>query len=786
MLSGLAMAQDRIEVDVSRQVGTVSPMLYGQFLEHIYDSVVNGLWAQRIPDPSFEAAPRTLGNGWVAHVGSWFMRDGELIDDAPAADAHVFGGDRAWTDYAFSVEAYKDAGPEGFLILFRVRDDDNFYWWNLGGWGNTVSAVEREENGQRRTIAETRTDTTIDAGRWYRIEVRVQGTDVTCLLDGQAVCTFRDDALGRGGVGLGSWSTGVRYRNAQVTVNGETSLTLASDDGGDSISGAWEKSPADDATVQCTWTDENPFNSRYCQKVTVEKTWGGIALNDVMLTTGEPYRLSVRLRGRGMVLARVTEGEQVLGEQRMAVAGERWSEHWMDFTSIVTTDHARIAFEVRGPGAVWFDQCTLDVVDAPYRQPILDKVAAIHPAFIRWPGGCYAEYYRWQDGVGPRDTRVTKPNYIWGGLDPNYFGTAEFIDLCRRTGAEPVIVLNVGQHEDPTKAPAYIQEALDWLEYCNGDTSTNYGKLRMFHGYKEPFNVRYWEIGNETWAMGAEAYAARAKQFVDAMRAKQPDLKLLLCGSAGHNQEWNAKIIDLAATHMNFLSTHHYMEGTFEEEMRNGVAYPEFLAETAKLIAASANPKAKIACTEWNEQSIALRTGLYAGLVLNGFERHGDVITMSCPALFIRRTNATAWNNAFINHDTRRVFVAPNYLVMQLYRDHFQPTRVAVEAPASLDVVATYDPATRAIVLKVVNPSVDTDVTADIVVKGRDDEFEWQEWRVWSESIDDENSLDAPETIAVEHGLGSWQPTFPAHSVTVLRTLEGTIDINAMLTMNRP
>ncbi len=770
-----------VVVDVSAPIGTVSPMLYGQFLEHIYESVVGGLWAQRIPDPSFETPARTLAEGWRIGGGQWRLHDGVLTNESTATDCHVFSGDRSWTDGTLSVEACKMSGAEGFLILIRVRDDDNFYWWNLGGWGNTASAVEREEGGRRRVLEETRTATTIETGRWYRIEVRMNGAEIECLLDGQRVCMFRDDSLVQGGIGLGSWATAVQYRNLAVICDGAPVLGLDAGDPTVTISGDWQKFPAEDVTVQCEWTDEDPFNSRYCQKVTVDKTWGGIALHGLQLTEGEAYRLAVRLRGQGLVIARVLEGDRVLAEQRFAVARAAWWPHQLEFTSAMTTDVAQVQFEVRGPGTIWLDQCTLDPMASPYREAIAAKVESIHPAFIRWPGGCYAEYYHWKYGVGPRASRVTKPNYVWGGLDPNYFGTAEFIELCRRSGAAPMIVLNIGQHEDPSEEDAHVREALEWVEYCNGDETTEYGRLRIQHGFNEPFNVTYWEIGNETWAMGAEAYAARAIRFVDALRANDPRLKYLLCGSGGHNQEWNAKIIELAATHMDYLSTHQYMEGSFEDEMRDGAAYPDFLAETGRLIAASANPSVKIACTEWNQQSIRLRTGLYAGLVLNGFERNGDVVTMSCPALFIRNIDAPAWNNAFINHDGRNVFVAPNYLVMQLYQQHFLPDRVRVDAPAPLDVVATYDSETRAIVLKIVNPSPDRDVAVDIAVHGRDSEFEWEQWQVQSPSIDDENSVTEPEKITVEHGLGSWQPTFPAHSVTVLRSLEGMIDLGGAL-----
>ncbi|KAB8161185.1 alpha-N-arabinofuranosidase [Streptomyces sp. 3MP-14] len=136
-------------------------------------------------------ADRWSGNG----NGSWQIVDGAYAQtDAGVEDALVIAGDTGWTDYDLKLTATKQSGEEGFLIAFGVQDTGNYYWWNLGGWGNTRSAVERGVNGARSPVLEGDT-TTIEEGRAYDIEVQVRGREVTLLLDGQEWGSFTDDAV---------------------------------------------------------------------------------------------------------------------------------------------------------------------------------------------------------------------------------------------------------------------------------------------------------------------------------------------------------------------------------------------------------------------------------------------------------------------------------------------------------------------------------------------------------------------------------------------------------------
>ncbi|WP_145926693.1 alpha-L-arabinofuranosidase C-terminal domain-containing protein [Amycolatopsis orientalis] len=130
----------------------------------------------------------------VAGRGSWTVSNGAYVQsDQTAENTLVTAGDPAWSDYDFSVKATKTAGREGFLIAFGVKDTGNNYWWNLGGWNNTVSAVEKTEGGGKQTLIQN--DTKIETGRQYDLRVEVRGRQVTLFVDGQKWGSFTDDKV---------------------------------------------------------------------------------------------------------------------------------------------------------------------------------------------------------------------------------------------------------------------------------------------------------------------------------------------------------------------------------------------------------------------------------------------------------------------------------------------------------------------------------------------------------------------------------------------------------------
>jgi alpha-L-arabinofuranosidase len=194
------------------------------------------------------------------------------------------------------------------------------------------------------------------------------------------------------------------------------------------------------------------------------------------------------------------------------------------------------------------------------RSDVSLAIAACKPGVIRWPGGCTGTSYRWLDGVGPVAERPTKIDLHFGWPIHYDFGTVEFVDWCRRTGAEPH--LNFGL------ATGSLEDAAAWVEYCNRPGGTHYADLRRRHGRQEPLNVRYWQIGNEEYGaweighMGPADYARLAREWAKAIRKVDPEVKLLAVGGvAGNHQDsgdWAWEVLPKVAPWVDYITFHTY------------------------------------------------------------------------------------------------------------------------------------------------------------------------------------------------------------------------------------
>jgi alpha-L-arabinofuranosidase len=211
---------------------------------------------------------------------------------------------------------------------------------------------------------------------------------------------------------------------------------------------------------------------------------------------------------------------------------------------------------------------------------VIRLLAESHLPILRWPGGNFVSGYSWQDGVGPVDGRPTRPNMAWGQAEANLFGTDEFVEFCRAVGCEPMICVNAGNGTP--------QEAARWIEYCNGGADTPEGARRAASGHPEPFNIRYWEVGNELsghhqigWTTPA-GYADRYREFAAAMLAADSDIRLLACGAPMWWQEpWNEELFAGNAESLSCLSDHILVGGNVPPTTDPLDVYRDFMAVPA-------------------------------------------------------------------------------------------------------------------------------------------------------------------------------------------------------------
>ena len=761
-------------------IGQIDEKIYGHFLEHIYHSCNGGLWGDLIWNRSFEQNAS----------GYWTIQDGRIVQEGMGTNVRLTFGDENWRDYEYTLEAKKTGGQEGFLILFRVKNEKEFYWCNLGGWGNSRHSLERGlENQSRWGTVGPQQNGRINTEKWHSIRVRCLGWRVQVWLDEDLIIDYTDDQRGhlRGKVGIGTWATQAMFRNLKVKALDGSILYQGLPEILTRPNPARFWQSYGGAKV---FTDRvNPLNSRVCQKIVTDSRGGGLQQVGFCVKPRQTYEGSIWAKGDaagGLEVQLVDEkGRQTT--ETLEAPSSNWREYFFALMPEWSSDNATLRIGTKGEGKVWIDQVSMMPKawkgQGGFRPDLLQAIAALRPPIIRWPGGCFASSYQWKQGIGPQHKRLPHPREIWDDLDVYNYGTDEFIEMCRRVGAEPLIVVNMGFENWNNNAENhdYTQDILDWIEYCNGPADSTWGKVRAANGHPEPYNVMYWEMDNETWHTPAGTYAQRVLEVAPLMKKVDPSITLIACGSGGmgrrnrNGMEYNRMVIERCAHMLDYISIHHYENaGRFAEGPRD---YEVFFREIGELIKKSRNPNLKIYVSEWNAQSTDWRTGLYCGGLLNAFERCGDILTMGGPALFLRHTSATAWDNAFINFDNRTWFPAPNYVVMKLWRDHYAPYRIDVTGEMNdLNIVGTKSSDGKNLYLKCVNSSnVSKKIQLNFSQGFKPDSASMK--FVSSASLASRNSLDKPGHVSaarkeVPIHNGNVNFALPAYSAAVV-TIRG-------------
>jgi alpha-N-arabinofuranosidase len=212
------------------------------------------------------------------------------------------------------------------------------------------------------------------------------------------------------------------------------------------------------------------------------------------------------------------------------------------------------------------------------RSDVLAALRRLGMTALRYPGGNFASGYHWRDGVGPRGDRPTVRELAWQSIEPNSFGTDEFVSLCRKMDWTPMLTVNLG-----TGTP---EEARDWVEYCNCPVGTREADRRAANGHPEPHGVKLWCLGNEMdgpWQLGhvpADQYAIRAQQAAKMMKDCDRTIETVVCGSCTTGlptyMEWDRQVLEHLGDAADYVSLHRYV-GNRQNDT------PDFLAVTASI-----------------------------------------------------------------------------------------------------------------------------------------------------------------------------------------------------------
>lgn len=395
--------------------------------------------------------------------------------------------------------------------------------------------------------------------------------------------------------------------------------------------------------------------------------------------------------------------------------GSSYNTFPLKFRSGHHTLDASISVEPVGAGKLWVGTLSLmpsDNIDG-FRSDVMQLLKELDSPIYRWPGGNFVSGYNWKDGIGDRDKRPPRKNPAWTGIESNDVGMHEFIRFCRILDTEPYIAVNAGLGN--------AEEAGEQVEYCNGGLSTPMGKWRESNGSRDPWDVKWWSIGNEMyggWQLGhmsTEEFVSKHNEFADMMRSADKDIVLIAVGDVG---PWDEMMLANCSDNMDLISEHFYVQDwhggglmTHVKQVPDAIkgkaeAHRKYREEIPQL----KGKDIQICMDEWNYWygphiygELGTRyfyrdaMGIAAGI--NEFSRNSDIIFMANYAQTVNVIGA-------IKTNTTESVMASTGQVLKMYRHGFGTIPVALTGDTRpFDIAAALTSGKDTLTISVVNPT---------------------------------------------------------------------------------
>ncbi|MFB9325634.1 LamG-like jellyroll fold domain-containing protein [Paenibacillus aurantiacus] len=458
---------------------------------------------------------------------------------------------------------------------------------------------------------------------------------------------------------------------------------------------AWTKMSLGGGDGQVTTATEAPLNAnnpRYA-RIAVTEPGTGVGLSNggysggIAVKAGEKYDFTVYARSADEVkkpLVATLRGADnaVLGSCEAGGIGSDWRKIGCAITA--TAASANASFDVMAAEKATIDVDMISLFPETtwhnrangLRYDLSEMLDDLTPGFLRFPGGCIVEggslenRYRWKNTIGDVAQRSVQPNQ-WAANYYQSFGLGfhEYFQLAEDIGAEPLPIIFIGQvscHSNPPKVPMdqlgpYIQDALDLIEYANGDVTTEWGAKRAANGHPEPFNMKYLGVGNELWG---QDYLDRYEAFYDAIKAKYPDMQLVLSAGYSPSDENFRKAYEWLANKGNkadLVDEHMYQSPDW---FYNNVSRYDNYSRTGP----------KVFVGEYAAHGVGKKNNMESALAeaafMTGLERNSDVVGMASFAPLFARQSNTQWTTDLIWFNNAEAYATPNYYVQQLFSNH--------------------------------------------------------------------------------------------------------------------
>ena len=406
------------------------------------------------------------------------------------------------------------------------------------------------------------------------------------------------------------------------------------------------------------------------------RDFNGRRPGSIAVTSGDAYDLTFYARTGSKTELKISfeEGSSTLASASVTIDGDAWKQYSVTLTPNKTSRESILKIATDAPAEFNLDMVSLFPQKTwkgrknGLRLDLMERLVAMKPAFVRFPGGCFVEGRGienraiWKNSVGPVEERINQYNNNWGYNCSNGLGYHEYLQMCEDLNAEPMFVINCGMgHETRDgrdtmyvvpmdQMDAFVQDALDAIEYANGDVTTKWGAERAKNGHPAPFNLKYMEIGNEN---SGRDYNERYILIHKAIKEKYPEMHLIANAAT---QGFRNEIVD---PHM-YSSPGRFFNGytTYDEYNRNDpqIYFGEY------------------AVTEGSGRG-NLISAVAESAFMTGLERNSDIVIMSSYAPLFIRTGWQAWNPNAIVFDQSRSYGTPSYWAQAVFGNN-RPDRL--------------------------------------------------------------------------------------------------------------
>jgi alpha-L-arabinofuranosidase len=424
---------------------------------------------------------------------------------------------------------------------------------------------------------------------------------------------------------------------------------------------------------------------------------------------GETYHLSFYARSSGNKKLDVTvslespNGNRIYAEKKMTQVGGNWQKYECLLEPTASDNLGRLALTISQPDTLWLDVVSLFPQKTYMKRPnglrtdIMQMLAGLKPAFVRFPGGAIVggmnldNRIQWKNSIGDISQRKGTMN-LWGYFTTNGLGYHEYLQLCEDLKADALWVCNPGFSDNyrkaeyckPEEVQLFVQEALDALEYALGPVDSEWGAKRAANGHPETFPLKYIEIGNEA---SGEVYRTNYKLFYDAIRPKYPQVKII-----SNYRSIPGSVVEIRDDHK-YGSPESFIKAfnQYDNADRKG---PEIYV-------------GEYGCTTGVGQG-NLKGALSEAVYLMGLEKNSDIVTMSSYAPLFFHVNDNAWPGNMIGFDNQSVFGRTSYWVNRMMaenRPDFLFNTLSTDSVKNLFCISGYDKTTDEIIIKVVNTS---------------------------------------------------------------------------------